>query len=65
LCTDFVAVFDSELAKENAKKDFYGSPRPVDWPCNVMWYLTDEFASRSKIGGICMIAAQDGLKLLP
>ena len=62
---DFVAVFDSDVARDYAKKDFYNYPRPADWPCDVLWYSIDEFESRSKIGGICLVAVQDGLKLFP
>ena len=60
---DFVAIFESESAKETAKKRFYTSPRPADWPCDVLWYTLSEFEARSKVGGICMIAAQDGVKM--
>ena len=60
---DFVAIFESESAKENAKNRFYTSPRPANWPCDVLWYTSSEFEARSKIGGICMIAAQDGVKM--
>jgi hypothetical protein len=61
---DFVAVFLSEDGKESAKKEFYCSPRPIDWPCDVLWYTEDEFQQRKKIGGICQIAAEDGIKLV-
>lgn len=60
---DFVAIFESESTKEAAKKNFYTSSRPVNWPCDVLWYTLDEFESRAKIGRICMIAAQDGVKM--
>ena len=60
---DFVAIFESENAKETAKKSFYTSPRPANWPCDVLWYTLSEFEARSKIGGICMIAAHDGVKM--
>lgn len=60
---DFVAVFATQLDLDSAKRRFYGSPRPVDWPCDVLWYTVENFARRSKLGGVCLVAAQDGLKL--
>lgn len=61
---DFVTVFSSLEELKRAKSHFYGSPRPVDWPCDILWYQEEEFDKRSKIGGICQIAIQDGTKLL-
>lgn len=61
---DFVAIFLSQNDLDQAKAAFYGAPRPVDWPCDILWYLEEEFIQRSRSGGVCMIAAQDGVKLI-
>ena len=60
---DFVAVFSSIEDMVKAKEQFYGTPRPVEWPCDILWYLEPDFKRRAAIGGVCMIALQDGLKL--
>jgi hypothetical protein len=61
---DFVAVFSSEVEIALAKARFYNFPRPVDWPCDVLWYTEVEFNRRSKLGGICFIALSEGVRLL-
>ena len=61
---DFVAVFTLQNDLDKAKSQFYGTPRPVDWPCDVLWYTEENFLQKSNSGGVCMIAAQDGRKLL-
>ncbi|MFZ4405093.1 MAG: nucleotidyltransferase domain-containing protein [Pseudobdellovibrionaceae bacterium] len=58
---DVVAIYDSLVDADQARRKIYGAKQPqIKHPLEILCVDADTFSSKSKIGGVYFIAANDG-----
>jgi predicted nucleotidyltransferase len=62
---DFVIVLKETADQKEIRKAIALSRKGDPWPQDVLLVTEEEFQSRSQIGGILWIAAQEGIEVFP
>lgn len=57
---DLLLTFENLKTLKEGRKKCAGLSARVGWPVECLFYLEEEFIKRSTIGGVCMIAKEDG-----
>lgn len=57
---DIIVLIPTKIEIESARQAYFGQPSPIDWPVDILFMTTANFASRAAIGGVCYIAEKEG-----
>ena len=62
---DIALVFKTPESLKDSRKKLYATPRPDNWPQDIVFFVADDFRRRSTIGGLPMLIVQDGVRIHP
>ena len=62
---DLALLFGDEREIRNAQQKLAHTPRLDEWPQDLVWFQSEDFYERAKIGGLPMIVAEDGRRIYP
>lgn len=62
---DFLIVVPDDAPLRELKSRYYRSPGPRVTPVDAVFVTESEFRTRSGVGGVCMVCAQEGRLLHP
>ena len=57
---DLALLFADETQLRNGRDAVRKAPREDLWPLDLLFYTTEEFESRAKSGGVCMLVRDEG-----
>jgi predicted nucleotidyltransferase len=60
---DLILLFEDAVAIREAQRVLARTPRLDGWPQDLLWYLRSEFYEQSIVGGVPMIAVEDGRRI--
>jgi len=60
---DLILLFHDAAAIRVAQRALARTPRPDDWPQDILWYRRSDFYQQSTLGGVPMIAVEDGRRI--
>ncbi len=57
---DLILLFRDAAAIRDSQRTLARTPRLDDWPQDVLWYRRSDFYEQSTVGGVPMIAVEEG-----
>jgi predicted nucleotidyltransferase len=56
---DVLLIFPDQVSLKSGKAVYYGKPF-LEWSVDAVFVCADEFLQRAQVGGVCLIAYQQG-----